>query len=100
MGCMTTQSLWRQGRFNVLLASALRPKVAANRIKAPDLQGQCNRAAGLMTTGRCGTDADANKLGVIRLPRGVHGRPPRHPYIWATWLPRLLTGENSCEWAV
>ena len=20
------------------------------------------------------------------------------PYIWATWLPRLLTGENSCEW--
>ena len=23
-----------------------------------------------------------------------------HPYIWATWLPRLLTGENSCKWAV
>ena len=23
-----------------------------------------------------------------------------HPYIWATWLPRFLTGENSCEWAV
>lgn len=23
-----------------------------------------------------------------------------HPYIWATWLPRLLTGENKCEWAV
>ena len=23
-----------------------------------------------------------------------------HPYIWTTWLPRLLTGENSCEWAV
>ena len=22
-----------------------------------------------------------------------------HPYIWTTWLPRLLTGENSCEWA-
>ena len=22
------------------------------------------------------------------------------PYIWATWLPRLLTGESSCEWAV
>ena len=22
------------------------------------------------------------------------------PYIWATWLPRLLTRENSCEWAV
>ena len=21
------------------------------------------------------------------------------PYIWATTLPRLLTGENSCEWA-
>ena len=23
-----------------------------------------------------------------------------HPYIWATWLPRLLTGESSCEWSV
>ena len=23
----------------------------------------------------------------------------QRPYIWATWLPRLLTGENSCEWA-
>ena len=23
-----------------------------------------------------------------------------HPYIWATWLPRLLTGENSCEWSI
>lgn len=23
-----------------------------------------------------------------------------HPYIWATWLSRLLTGENSCEWAI
>ena len=23
-----------------------------------------------------------------------------HPYIWVTWLPRLLTGENSCEWAI
>ncbi len=23
-----------------------------------------------------------------------------HPCICATWLPRLLTGENSCEWAI
>ena len=23
-----------------------------------------------------------------------------HLYIWTTWLPRLLTGENSCEWAI
>ena len=23
-----------------------------------------------------------------------------HPYLCATWLPRLLTGENSCEWAI
>ncbi|MCY4558796.1 MAG: PD-(D/E)XK nuclease family protein [Chloroflexi bacterium] len=22
------------------------------------------------------------------------------PYIWTTWLPKLLTGENSCEWSV
>ena len=21
------------------------------------------------------------------------------PYIWVTWLPRLLSGESSCEWA-
>ena len=21
------------------------------------------------------------------------------PYIWATWLPRLISGESSCEWA-
>ena len=26
--------------------------------------------------------------------------PREHPYIWATWLPRLLTGENNCEWAI
>ena len=25
--------------------------------------------------------------------------PRDFPYIWASWLPRLLTGENSCEWA-
>ena len=23
-----------------------------------------------------------------------------HPYLWTTWLPRLLTGENSCEWSI
>ena len=22
------------------------------------------------------------------------------PHIWTTWLPRLLTGEDSCEWAI
>ena len=22
-----------------------------------------------------------------------------HPYIWTTWLPKLLTGESSCAWA-
>ncbi len=26
--------------------------------------------------------------------------PRETPYICTTWLPRLLTGENSCEWAV
>ena len=26
--------------------------------------------------------------------------PREFPYIWTTWLPRLLTDENSCEWAV
>ena len=23
-----------------------------------------------------------------------------HPYIWTTWLPKLLTGESLCEWSV
>ena len=26
--------------------------------------------------------------------------PRESPYIWTTWLPKLLTGDNSCEWAV
>ena len=26
-------------------------------------------------------------------------RTREHPYIWATWLARLLAGESSCEWA-
>ena len=26
--------------------------------------------------------------------------PREFPYIWATWLPRLLVGDRSCEWAV
>jgi hypothetical protein len=26
--------------------------------------------------------------------------PRGKPYIWATWLTRLLVGDNSCEWAV
>lgn len=24
---------------------------------------------------------------------------PEGPYIWVTWLTRLLTGDNSCEWS-
>ena len=26
-------------------------------------------------------------------------RRPNGPYIWVTWLTKLLAGENSCEWA-
>ena len=26
-------------------------------------------------------------------------RAREHPYIWATWLARLLAGESQCEWA-
>ena len=26
-------------------------------------------------------------------------RPRESPYVWATWLARLLAGEASCEWA-
>ena len=27
-------------------------------------------------------------------------RPRTFPYIWTTWLSKLLTGESSCEWAI
>ena len=26
-------------------------------------------------------------------------RAREHPYIWATWIARLLAGESHCEWA-
>ena len=26
-------------------------------------------------------------------------RARKHPYIWTTWIARLLVGENHCEWA-
>ena len=26
-------------------------------------------------------------------------QPREHPYIWATWLARLLAGETHCQWA-
>ena len=26
-------------------------------------------------------------------------RAREHPYVWATWIARLLAGESSCEWA-
>ena len=26
-------------------------------------------------------------------------RPRESPYVWATWLAKLLAGENPCEWA-
>ena len=26
-------------------------------------------------------------------------RPRESPYVWVTWLAKLLAGENSCEWA-
>ena len=73
-------------------------------IKAPDLhEGQCNRAcwidrqlavAGKLTR----TPIDSQ---YIPVQRGPYVAVPREtPYIWVTWLPRLLIGENSCEWAV
>ena len=26
-------------------------------------------------------------------------QPRERPYVWVTWLPRLLSGNNRCEWA-
>ena len=26
-------------------------------------------------------------------------RPREHPYIWATWLAKLLASQDPCEWA-
>ena len=37
------------------------------------------------------TDAESHNIPAARR---------EHPYIWAAWLPRLLTGENSCEWSI
>ena len=31
--------------------------------------------------------------------RSLLPRPRESPYVWATWLARLLAGEASCEWA-
>ena len=31
--------------------------------------------------------------------RSLLPRPRENPYVWATWLARLLAGEASCEWA-
>ena len=45
------------------------------------------------------TGVPAN-LTPVRIEQTVLALRREHPYIWATWLPRLLTGENSCEWAV
>ena len=56
-----------------------------------------------MTAGRCGTDMDADRIQASHMTdlQGPTCPSPRQrPYIWATWLPRLLTGENSCEWAI
>ena len=47
-------------------------------MKAPNPQGQNDRTTRLMTAGRCGTDVDANRLGVILLLRGERGRPARN----------------------
>ena len=34
------------------------------------------------------------------LPPNLNPPTPRdHPYVWATWLRSLLSGEASCEWA-
>ena len=69
-------------------------------MKAPNPQGQNDRTTRLMTAGRCGTDVDANRIGVFDSSEAYVAVRRETPYIWATWLPKLLTGENSCEWAV
>ena len=30
---------------------------------------------------------------------GTMAQTRESPYIWVTWLTKLLVGENSCEWA-
>ena len=58
-----------------------------------------------MTADHNATKGPADRLGTGRLRLlNAKGRAVAQqrdfPYIWTTWLPRLLTGENSCEWAV
>ena len=69
-------------------------------MKWPNLHSRRDRTIRLMTASPCGTDTAANRLGDIPIPEANVAVPRGTPYIWATWLPRLLTGENSCEWAV
>ena len=54
----------------------------------------------MLTAAPCGADTATNRLGDIPSPEANVAVPREAPYISATWLPRLLTGENSCEWAV
>ena len=56
-----------------------------------------------MTHSRGGRRSARDRLQVLHLTdKKVRTVPaPRDfPYIWATWLPRLLTGERNCEWAI
>ena len=57
-----------------------------------------------MTAVSGGRPPASNRLQALHLTdRKVHivpAAPRDFPYIWATWLPRLLTGERSCEWAI
>ena len=53
---------------------------------------------------KCAPSAYAIAIGlcIIYLESGGKAVAERRrgPYIWATWLTKLLVGENSCEWSV
>ena len=58
-------------------------------------------AAELLTACPRPTTRDTNRLeGIPIVASATLPVRREQPYIWATWLPRMLTSENSCEWAV
>jgi len=41
----------------------------------------------------------ARKKSAIPLPTESSLKPRKSPFIWVTWLTKLLAGEDQCEWA-
>ncbi len=72
---------------------------AASRGTGRDAESACYRR---LTTDINVAIGSPDRLTTATQTRRSRAVPQRreNPYIRATWLPRRLTGENSCEWAI